>query len=129
MVLLIVVLLFILLLIGVPVFLSLGISSFVYLIFFADVAAEVGMQRIFGGLDNFAIMAMPLFILAAHAMDKGGLSDRILLWARNLVGHLPGGTALTTQVASMFFGALSGSSPATVAAVGRTLYPELVRQN
>src|SRR5690625_3711102 len=85
------------------------------------------IQRLFGGLDQFSLMALPFFILAANIMDAGGLSKRILKFSRDLVGHLAGGVALTTQVASMFFGSLSGSSPATVIAIGKIMYPELVK--
>ena len=56
------------------------------------------IQRLFAGLDQFALMALPLFILAANIMDGGGLSRRILRFARALVGHLSGGVAMTTQV-------------------------------
>jgi C4-dicarboxylate transporter DctM subunit len=86
------------------------------------------VQRLFGGMDKFALMSLPFFILAADLMDFGGLSERILRWARILVGHLHGGLGMATQVACMFFGALSGSSPATVIAVGKLMYPELVKQ-
>lgn len=64
------------------------------------------IQRLFGGLDQFALMALPFFILAANIMDVGGLSKRILRWSRACVGHITGGVAMTTQVSSMFFGAL-----------------------
>jgi C4-dicarboxylate transporter DctM subunit len=83
------------------------------------------VQRFFGGMDTFALMALPFFILAANLMDTGGLSRRILKTARALVGHISGGMAMTTQLASMFFGALSGSAPSTVVAIGKVMYPEL----
>src|SRR5699024_2888723 len=83
--------------------------------------------RLFAGLDQFALMALPLFILAANIMDGGGLSKRILQFARDLVGHLAGGVAMTAQVASMFFGSLSGSAPATVVAVGKIMYPQMIK--
>ncbi len=86
------------------------------------------VQRLFGGIDKFTLMSMPFFILAANAMDVGGLSTRILRWARALVGHISGGVAMTTHVASMFFGSLSGSAPATVIAIGKIMYPEMLRQ-
>ena len=70
-------------------------------------------------------MALPFFIFAANLMDSGGLSKRLLDWARALIGHVCGGIAASTQLASMFFGALSGSSPATIIAIGKLMYPEL----
>lgn len=112
---------------SVPIFVSLGLSAFLAVIFSSDIQPMILIQRLFGGLDQFALMALPFFILAANIMEGGGLSDRILRWARALVGHLAGGVAMTTQVSSMFFGALSGSSPATVIAIGKIMYPELIR--
>lgn len=112
---------------SVPIFVSLGLSAFLAVLFSSDIQPMILIQRLFGGLDQFALMALPFFILAANIMEGGGLSDRILRWARALVGHLSGGVAMTTQVSSMFFGALSGSSPATVIAIGKIMYPELIR--
>ncbi len=117
----------ILLLGSVPIYVSLGIATFVVTIFLTDIQPMLLVQRLFAGLDQFALMALPLFILAANIMDGGGLSERILKFARALVGHLAGGVAMTTQVASMFFGALSGSGPATVIAIGKIMTPELSR--
>lgn len=120
-------LIIILLLASVPIYVSLGLAAFVVTIFLSDIQPMLLIQRLFAGLDQFALMALPLFILAANIMDGGGLSERILKFARSLVGHLAGGVAMTTQVASMFFGALSGSGPATVIAIGKIMYPELTR--
>lgn len=118
---------FILLFSGTSIFTALGLSSFVSITFFSDINPVILIQRLFGGIDKFALMSLPFFILAASLMDRGGLSDRILNFSRSLVGHISGGVGLTTQVACMFFGALSGSAPATVMAIGKTMYPELLR--
>lgn len=118
---------FILLISGTSIYTALGLSSFVSLVFFSDVQPVILIQRFFGAIDKFALMSLPFFILAANLMDRGGLSDRILKFSRALVGHISGGVGLTTQVACMFFGALSGSAPATVMAIGKTMYPELIR--
>ncbi len=115
------------LMLGVPIYVSLALASFLSVTFFSDIQAMVLVQRFFGGIDTFALMALPFFILAANLMDTGGLSRRILNTARALVGHITGGMAMTTQLASMFFGALSGSSPSTVVAIGKSMYPELRR--
>lgn len=120
-------LIFIFLLSSVPIYISLGLAAFISVIFFSDIEPMLLIQRLFAGLDQFALMALPLFILAANIMDGGGLSERILRFARALVGHLAGGVAMTTQAASMFFGALSGSGPATVIAIGKIMYPEMLR--
>ena len=114
------------LLASVPIFVALGLSTLLILMFASPVPPTVIVQRAFAGLDRFALIAMPLFILAANIMQTGGIADRILRWTRVLVGSLRGGTALTTQAATMFFGALSGSSPATVVAIGTIMYPELL---
>lgn len=115
------------LLLGMPIYVSLGLGSFVSLLFFSDGNPVMLIQRFFAGIDTFGLMALPFFILAANLMDTGGLSSRILNVARALVGHVTGGMAMTTQLASMFFGALSGSSPATVMAIGKIMNRELVR--
>lgn len=118
-----------LLLSGTSIYVALGLSSFISLIFFSDVQPVILIQKFFGGIDKFALMSLPFFILSANLMDKGGLSTRILKLSRAMVGHISGGTGLTTQVACMFFGALSGSAPATVVAIGKTMYPALIKSN
>ncbi len=111
-----------------PIFVALTFSSLIVVSIYTHIPPMVMVQRLFGGIDKFALMSLPFFIFAADLMDTGGLSRRILRWARLLVGHLPGGLGMATQVACMFFGALSGSSPATVIAIGKLMYPELVKQ-
>ncbi|UFJ41789.1 TRAP transporter large permease [Brevibacillus humidisoli] len=120
--------LFVLLLVSVPIFAAVSLATAAAMLLFTDTNPLIMVQRLFGGIDRFTLMSMPFFILAANAMDVGGLSSRILRWARALVGHISGGVAMTTHVASMFFGSLSGSSPATVIAIGKIMYPELLRQ-
>lgn len=113
------------LMLGMPIYVSLGLGSFIALEFFSDSNPLMLIQRFFAGIDSFTLMSLPFFILAANLMDTGGLSRRILNVARAFVGHITGGMAMTTQLASMFFGALSGSSPATVMAIGKIMNPEL----
>ncbi|WP_117168604.1 TRAP transporter large permease [Paraliobacillus sediminis] len=125
---LLLILIIILLFASTPIFVALGLSSFLAVTLLSDIEPMILIQRLFGGLDQFALMALPFFILAANIMDVGGLSKRILRWSSALVGHITGGVAMTTQVSSMFFGALSGSSPATVIAIGKIMYPELLRK-
>lgn len=119
--------LLIFLVLGMPIYVSLGLGSFVALEFFSTNNPLMLIQRFFAGIDSFTLMSLPFFILAANLMDTGGLSRRILDTARALVGHVTGGMAMTTQLASMFFGALSGSSPATVMAIGKVMNSELQR--
>lgn len=128
MILFLVILMFILMFLGLPIYISLLLPVVISLLLFTAVSPTVVMQNVFGGIDKFVLMSLPFYILTANAMDAGGLSSRILRWARALVGHFHGGTAMTVQTASMFFGALSGSSPATVAAIGKIMYPELIAQ-
>ncbi|MGY4688592.1 TRAP transporter large permease [Salibacterium sp. K-3] len=125
---LLITLIIVLLFISAPIFVALGLASFLSVLLLSDTEPMILVQRMFAGLDQFALMALPFFIFAANIMEGGGLSDRLLRWARALVGHLAGGVAMTTQVSSMFFGALSGSSPATVVAIGKIMYPELLRR-
>lgn len=110
---------------SVPITVSLGTAGFLSIIFGSNTPTLIVCQRLVGGIDSFALMALPFFIFAANVMDSGGLSKRLLHWARALVGHVSGGIAVSTQLASMFFGALSGSSPATIVAIGKIMYPEM----
>ena len=120
--------LLILLFLGVPIFMSLAIAAMTTLVLFTPVDAIVMAQRFFAGLDRFGLMAMPLFIFGAQVMRDGGIANKLLSWAKQLVCWVPGGTAFTTHFACMFFGALSGSSPATTAAIGGIMYPQLIEE-
>lgn len=117
--------LFILILLGVPIFVSLSLSSLLSFLFFMDVPLVIVAQRMLGGVDKFALMAVPFFIFGANVMKTGGIAQRILDWTYSMVGGLRGGIALTAEAACMFFGAVSGSSPATVVAIGGLMYPAL----
>ena len=125
---LLITLLFTFLILRVPIFVAIGFSSLLTLYFGTDIDLSITIIKFLGGLDKFVLMALPLFILAAEIMLIGGVSNRILAWAKSLVGHVVGGFAMTTQLASMFFGALSGSSPATVVAIGKIMYPEMIKE-
>ncbi|KAB3529694.1 TRAP transporter large permease [Alkaliphilus serpentinus] len=116
---------FILVFIGAPVFIALSFSAFSALLFFTDLPLMVVTQRMLGGIDKFSLMSVPFFILGANVMKKGGIADRILKWSQVMVGSTRGGLAFTTIIACMFFGAVSGSSPATVIAIGGLMYPAL----
>ncbi|HZK11405.1 MAG TPA: TRAP transporter large permease subunit [Atribacterota bacterium] len=121
--------LFVLLFLGIPIYMSLAVSAITTLYIFTPIDASIMAQRFFAGLDSFGLMAMPLFIFGAQIMRDGGIARSLLNWVKMLVCWLPGGTALTAHFSCMFFGALCGSSPATVAAIGGIMYPQLVEEN
>lgn len=121
--------LFIMMLSGVPVYLALCIPTLLSFFIFTDLNLMVVIQRLFGGVDKFALLSVPFFILGANVMKNGGIGRRIVEWAQAIVGGYRGGMAYTTELASMFFGAVSGSSPSTVVAIGGLLYPALKEKN
>ena len=110
--------LFALLLAGVPIALSLGISASIFMVFFTGTTPMTIAQKLFISLNKFALMAIPLFVLMGNFMAQGGTAHRIIRFARSLVGHLPGGLPMSAIFACVIFAAVSGSSPATVAAIG-----------
>lgn len=110
---------------GVPIFLVLLATSLVVLALAPDLPLAAGPQNMFGSLDKFALMAVPFFIFAGGLFSTGGISDRLIRWVEALFGGVRGSLGLTTIGTFEFFGAISGSSVAAVAAVGRTLYPAL----
>jgi len=116
----------ILLLIGVPIFITLGLSVFTALLVEGRVPLTLVVQRMFSGLDRFPLMAIPFFILAGSLMASGGLSRRLLHLANLLVGWMKGGLGMSTVSGTLFFSAISGSSPATVVAVGKLMLPALL---
>ena len=114
-----------LLLIGTPVAFCLGVASFATVLYIG-LPPVVVFQRLNSGVSVFALMAIPFFILAAELMRIGGLSDRLINLAKALVGWVPGGLAAATVLSCLFFGSISGSSPATVVAIGTIMFPALV---
>lgn len=116
-----------LLLIGAPIFVALSGSVMGALWLDGSVPLAIVIERMFAGLDKFSLMAIPFFILTGSLMSVGGLSQRIVHLANLLIGRFTGGLAMTAVSSSMFFSAISGSSPATVVAVGNLLHPALKR--
>ncbi|ALC17335.1 TRAP transporter, DctM subunit [Desulfuromonas soudanensis] len=112
------ILLFGLLFMGVPIAVALGLSTTLILLFFTDQPTLVIASQMFTSLDKFALMAIPLFVLAGNFLSQGGAAKRIIRFARSVVGHLPGGLPMSAIFACIIFAAVSGSSPATVAAIG-----------
>ena len=108
-----------LLVIGVPIAISLGLSSIIFLLVYSDTSLASVAQTLFDAYaGHFTLLAIPFFILASSFMSTGGVARRIIRFAVASVGHLPGGLAIAGVFACMLFAALSGSSPATVVAVG-----------
>jgi len=116
---------FVLLLFGFPIFLLLALTSAIVLLVFMNVPMTAMHQLMFGSVDKFALMAVPFFIFAGELMGRGGISKRIVNWVLSIFGGLRGSLPLTAVGTAEVMGAISGSSPATVAAVGRLLYPSL----
>jgi len=115
----------ILLVLGFPIFVILLATAAIILIIFAPVPPMALHINMFGSVDKFALMAVPFFIFAGEIMGHGGISKRIVAWVLSIIGGVRGSLALTTVGTCTVFGAISGSSPATVAAVGRLLYDPL----
>ena len=108
-----------LMLIGVPIAISLGMSSIVFLLVLSDTSLASIAQTLFQAMaGHYTLLAIPFFILASSFMSTGGVAKRIIRFAIAIVGHLPGGLAIAGVFACMLFAALSGSSPATVVAIG-----------
>lgn len=115
----------ILLSVGVPISFSIGISSLVTMLFSINSLPSVTTiaQRMATGLDSFALLAIPFFILAGQLMSSGGIARRLIDFAKVLVGKLPGGLAFVNIMAAMLFGAISGSAVAAASAIGGFMTP------
>nr|WP_314996790.1 TRAP transporter large permease subunit [uncultured Campylobacter sp.] len=114
--------LFGLMLIGVPVAVSLGASTVLTMLLFTSLDVSEVPQLIFDGINKFPLMAIPMFILAGNLLSKGGSARRIIDFAKSMVGHLPGGLPMSAIFACVIFAAVSGSSPATVVAIGSIMF-------
>jgi C4-dicarboxylate transporter DctM subunit len=121
-----VVILFLLLLSSAPIAIALGLTSFVYFYYFTTIPLTQVPERLFNSLNSFPLMAIPFFVLAASIMSRGGISRRLIAAGNAIVGEIRGGLAATAVLSCMFFAAISGSSPATVVAVGTLIIPAMV---
>ncbi len=115
----------VLLLLGVPISITTGLSTIIAMLA-NDISLHTAVQKMFSGVDSFSLMAIPFFIFAGDIMLKGGASKRLIKFANKLFGWVTGGLPITAIISSMFFAALSGSSPATVAGVGGVMIPNLI---
>ena len=115
----------ILLLLGFPVFLVLLGASVAVLVFFSNDPATIIHQQMFGSVTKFALLAVPFFIFAGEMMSRGGVSIRLINWVGSIVGGVRGALPMTVVGTATVFGAISGSTAATVAAVGTLTYDPL----
>ena len=120
----------ILLAIGVPIAFSIGIAGILTMLMSIDTmpALTTFAQRMATGLDSFALLAIPFFVLAGFIMNRGGIAMRLINFARVLVGRLPAGLAFVNVIANMLFGAISGSAAAATSAIGSIMGPEMKKE-
>jgi tripartite ATP-independent transporter DctM subunit len=118
------------LIIGVPVAYSVGLSSLLTILVNIDQlpAYTTIAQRMGTGLDSFSLLAIPFFILAGQIMNQGGIAQRLIAFAKALMGSFPGGLAYVNIIGAMLFGAISGSAMAAVSAIGGTLGPRMEKE-
>ena len=116
-----------LMLTGMPISISLGLTVLTFLFFMSQVPVETVAMKLFTGIEKFEIMAIPFFILAGNFLTHGGVAKRMINFATAMVGHWHGGLGLAGVMACALFAAVSGSSPATVVAIGSILLPAMVK--
>ncbi len=121
-------LLTVLMLTGMPISIALGLTVLTFLFTMTQVPIESVAMKLFTGIEKFEIMAVPFFILAGNFLTHGGVAKRMINFATAMVGHWRGGLAIAGVLACALFAAVSGSSPATVVAIGSILLPAMVRQ-
>ncbi len=119
---------FALLALSMPIALLLAATTAVYLVFIAQTPLTSLIQQLFNGLDNFVLLGVPFFILAGNIMAEGAISNRLVNVMKLFVGRFTGGLAMASVMACMFFAAISGSSPATVIAIGSIMMPALIKE-
>lgn len=122
------VLLVVLMLTGMPISIALGLTVLSFLFTMTDVPVQAVALKLFTGIEKFEIMAIPFFILAGNFLTRGGVAKRMINFATSMVGHWHGGLALSGVLACALFAAVSGSSPATVVAIGSILLPAMLKQ-
>ncbi len=121
-------LLLVLMLTGMPISISLGLTVLTFLFTMTDVPISAVALKLFTGIEKFEIMAIPFFILAGNFLTHGGVARRMINFATSMVGHWHGGLGLAGVMGCALFAAVSGSSPATVVAIGSVILPAMVRQ-
>ena len=121
-------LLIVLMLTGMPISISLGLTVLTFFFTMTDIPIESVALKLFTGIEKFEIMAIPFFILAGNFLTHGGVARRMINFATAMVGHWHGGLGLAGVMACALFAAVSGSSPATVVAIGSILLPAMIKQ-
>ncbi len=116
-----------LMLTGMPISIALGLTVLTFLFTMTDVPIQAVALKLFSGIENFEIMAIPFFILAGNFLTHGGVARRMITFASSLIGHWAGGLGLAGVLACALFAAVSGSSPATVVAIGSILMPAMAK--
>jgi C4-dicarboxylate transporter DctM subunit len=117
-----------LMLTGMPISIALGLTVLTFLYTMTTVPIEAVALKLFTGIESFEIMAIPFFILAGNFLTHGGVAKRMINFATSMIGHWYGGLGLAGVMACALFAAISGSSPATVVAIGSIVLPAMVRQ-
>lgn len=117
----------VMLILSVPIGVAIGLSVAIAVVA-ADLPVQFLMQKMFFSLDAFPLLAVPFFIMAGEIMQKGSMAESLLKVSRCLIGHITGGLAHVSVLTCMFYGALSGSAPATVAAVGGVMIPSMEKE-
>src|SRR5260221_1497781 len=117
-----------LMLTGMPISIALGLTVLTFLYTMTQVPIEAVALKLFTGIENFEIMAIPFFILAGNFLTHGGVARRMIAFATAMIGHWYGGLGLAGVMACALFAAVSGSSPATVVAIGSIVLPAMIKQ-
>jgi C4-dicarboxylate transporter DctM subunit len=119
--------LFVFLFLGMPIAIALGLSSVLTILLFAQDSLASLSLKFFQTMENFTLLAIPFFILSGAFLTTGGVARRLIHFAVSTVGHVPGGLAIGGVLSCMLFAAISGSSPATVVAIGTIVIAGMVR--
>lgn len=117
----------ILLILGLPIFVVLILTSVAAILLVAHVPTQAVQTYMFGSLDNFPLLAVPFFVLAGEIMGRGGIANRVVTWVVSIIGGVRGSLAVTTVASSELFGAMAHTSVGTVVAIGRLLFPSLTK--
>lgn len=112
---------------NVPIAISLGVASVSYMLFIGNMPIDLIIQSLFSGVDSFPLLSIPFFVLAGDIMTEGGISKRLVCFSLALFGKLTGALGMVTIFTSAIFAAISGSGPATVAAVGGSMIPAMIK--
>ncbi|OYZ97491.1 MAG: C4-dicarboxylate ABC transporter permease, partial [Rhizobiales bacterium 17-65-6] len=113
---------------GMPISIALGMTVLTFVYTLTTIPVDIVAQKLFTGIEKFEIMAIPFFILAGNFLTHGGVARRLINFATSLIGHWPGGLGLAGVLACALFAAVSGSSPATVVAIGSIILPAMQAQ-